>query len=53
MVAKAYLPSITAASVQHAVDMAPAKFHVAAAKGVFATEEILQLLVTQQMALRQ
>jgi hypothetical protein len=49
LVSKAYLPGITAKSVAEAVQRAPQRFHVAAAKGVFATEELLRLLVSQQL----
>ena len=50
IVAKAYLPGITADSVAAAVAAAPARFHVAAARGPFGTEEILRLLVAQAAA---
>lgn len=45
LVAKAYLPGITADSVAQAVAQTPQQFHVAVSKGVFATEEILRLLI--------
>ena len=49
LVGKAYLPGITAESVAQAVAEAPERFHVARQRGVFATEEVLRLLVAQQM----
>ena len=49
LVSKAYLPGITANSVAQAVQRSPERFHVAAGKGVFATEEILRSLVAQHV----
>lgn len=50
LVGRAYLPGITADTVQAAVDRDPARFYVAAEKGVFGAEECLRLLVSHQLA---
>lgn len=44
-VSKAYLPSITSDSMRHLAETNPERFVVATQKSVFATEEILKILV--------
>lgn len=44
-VKKAFLPGITAPSVQLAVDAAPSQFYVATRRGVWGTEEVLDTLL--------
>ena len=50
LVRRAYLPGITADSVRQAVESNPERFYVAAAKGVFGSEEVLRLLVAERLA---
>ncbi len=52
VVAKAYLPGVTADSVAQAVAQSPEQFHVAGSRGVFGTEEILRLLVSERLGQR-
>ena len=49
-VSKAYLPGITAPSVQAAVDAAPERFYVSQHKGWRGTEEVLKVLVEERLA---
>lgn len=49
LVRRAYLPGITADTVHQAVESNPERFYVAAAKGVFGTEEVLRLLLTERL----
>ena len=46
-VSKAYLPSITSDSMRSVVETMPEKFKVATKSGVWATEEILNILLNQ------
>lgn len=50
IVRKAYLPGMTAKSVEVAVAASPDQFYVSQARGLFGTEEILRLLVAEAMA---
>jgi hydroxymethylpyrimidine pyrophosphatase-like HAD family hydrolase len=49
-VRRAYLPGITAESVQQAVDASPEQFYVAQSKGVWGTEEVLEQLIQLAIA---
>ncbi|GAB4814732.1 hypothetical protein N2152v2_001778 [Parachlorella kessleri] len=49
-VRKAYLPGITAPSVQAAVDAAPERFYVSQHQGWRGTEEVLKVLVQERLA---
>ena len=50
LVRRAYLPGVTADSVRAAAAAAPARFHVSACRGVWGTEELLELLIGEHLA---
>ncbi|KAI8476919.1 MAG: hypothetical protein J3K34DRAFT_381927 [Monoraphidium minutum] len=50
LVRKAYLPGITADTMRAAVEAAPSQFHVSSCHGVWGTEELLELLISEHMA---
>ena len=50
LVRRAYLPGITADSMRAAVEAAPSRFHVSSCQGVWGTEELLELLISEHLA---
>lgn len=50
LVRRAYLPGITADTMRAAVEAAPTQFHVSGCQGVWGTEELLELLISEHLA---
>ena len=47
---RAYLPGITADSMSAAIAAEPDRFHVSSCRGVWGTEELLELLISEHLA---